>query len=72
MLERTLLEYERAWLDTDIPALAGLTPRAAVAAGGEARRELCALLDDMAWVRRYNRGGMDPGRIRAELGLTCG
>lgn len=71
-LGEALLEYERLWLDTDTPALGGLTPRAAVAAGGGARRELAALLDDLAWVRRYNPGGMNPGRVRVELGLADG
>ena len=39
------------------------------------RREVLALLDDMAWQRRQNgeragdSGGMDPDRIRALLGL---
>ena len=71
-LAEYLARYEDQWLDEQIPALDGRTPRQAAAAGGELRAQLDALLDDMAWMHRQSGAGMDPARLRALLGLRCG
>jgi hypothetical protein len=65
-------QTRRAWLDT--PDSLGVTPREAAAAGGEPRRELESMLDDMEWTdaRQRQQGQaptMDVARIRAELGI---
>ncbi len=69
-MEEFIRRAEVNWVDESIPALGGLTPRAA-AADRTARHELEALLDDMAWEQRRAGGGgqMDPSRIRALLGI---
>ena len=70
-MEEFIRRSEANWVDESIPALGGLTPRAA-AADRAARPELEALLDDMAWQRRRAGGGsglMDPSRVRALLGI---
>ena len=60
-------------MDESIPALGGRTPRQAI--GDPAgRREVEALLDDMAWMKRRagedgGAGLMDADRIRELLGL---
>jgi hypothetical protein len=63
----------QSWVDTTVDAL-GRTPREAAAAGGTARAELAALLDDMEWRSNYlqARGEsitMDVEWIRRELDL---
>lgn len=73
-MDEFIRTYEANWVDESVPALGGLTPRAA-AAHPTARRELEALLDDMTWQRRRSPapGGhaatMDPARIRALLSI---
>jgi len=60
-------DYERRWLDMEIPALAGLTPRQA--ADDPTRREdLVALLAEFDQFPP-GPGAMDNGRLRAMLGL---
>jgi hypothetical protein len=57
---------EREWLDEPIPALGGMTPRAA-ASDPKRRRELVALLRE--WDQVESRRGMNTARIRELLGL---
>jgi tetratricopeptide (TPR) repeat protein len=66
-LRQFSLDYEHRWLDEPIPALAGRTPRQA-AADPTRRGELTRLLDSFP-TDPGNPGLMDPGRLRAELGL---
>ncbi len=73
LLGQMMRDLERRWIDERIPALGGRTPRGAML-DPAGRREVLALLDDMAWSRRQAAGtarneGMDPDRIRALLGL---
>lgn len=73
LLDETVRRFERSWVDESIPALGGRTPRQAI--GDPAgRREVEALLDDMAWMKRRagedgGAGLMDADRIRELLGL---
>jgi len=69
-MEGMMREMEDAWVDEEIPALGGLTPRQA-ARDPAWRAELEALLDDMTWQRRRSgaHGSMDPDRLRALLAL---
>lgn len=61
--------YERQWIDTEIPALDGMTPRAALRTPA-ARRKLQLLLEDFDAMPRPSGGiGMDADRIRVLLGL---
>jgi hypothetical protein len=79
VLDRMLRDFERRWVDEQIPALGGRTPRDAVR-DPAGRREVLALLDDMEWETRRaashakdrggSGGGMDPGRLRELLGLA--
>jgi len=79
VLDRMLRDFERRWVDEQIPALGGRTPRDAVR-DPAGRREVLALLDDMEWETRRaatraedrggSSGGMDPDRLRALLGLA--
>ncbi len=71
-MDEYLRKYELAWVDDEIPALGGRTPRAAVAEGGAALAELEAMLDDMAWMHQQSEHGMDPSRIRQALGIDSG
>ncbi len=72
LLEQFMRRYERRWLDQQLPALGGRTPRQAVAEGGSALAELHALLDDIQWRGDATGGGMSAARIRRHLGLTSG
>ncbi len=66
-VQEWVLDYERSWLDTALPALGGITPRQA-ADDPTRRGDLLHLLDtfdDMAG----RPGTMQPDRIRAELDL---
>ena len=65
-LEQFVQQYEQAWLDDHIPALAGLTPREA-AADPTRRPDLIRLLD--SFPPPAGPGHMDPARLRAALGL---
>ena len=69
-VEEFMRRAEVNWVDESVPALGGLTPREAVG-DPNARAELEALLDDMAWNQRKPGGAglMDPSRIRALLGI---
>lgn len=72
-LDQMMRDLERNWVGERIPALGGRTPREALL-DPAGRREVLALLDDMAWSRRQAGGigrneGMDPDRIRTLLGL---
>jgi hypothetical protein len=74
-LARVMDEYmqrmESRWVDQSIPALGGLTPRAALG-DTEMRPALEALLDDMEWQQRHSSGGgMSATRIRALLGVPA-
>ena len=60
--------YESKWVDDEIPALDGLTPRQALAAGAVARKKLEALLDGMEQLESEN--SMSAKRVRTLLGLT--
>jgi hypothetical protein len=62
-----------SWVDTTVNSL-GMTPREAAKAGGDARVELQAILDDMQWYsdRSLERGEhptMDVAWIRKQLGI---
>ena len=61
--------HEERWLEQEIPALGGLTPRAAAA---ERRADLEALLDDFEWMQREHPQptDMDLDRVRRDLGLA--
>ncbi len=61
---------EKRWLDENIPALDGMTPRAA-AADPVMRPRLLALLDDFAWQERNSSlpAVMQAARLRAALNL---
>ncbi len=61
--------HEERWLEQGIPALGGLTPRAAAA---ERRADLEALLDDFEWMQREHPQptDMDLDRVRRDLGLA--
>jgi hypothetical protein len=61
--------HEERWVDLEIPALGGLTPRAAAA---ERRADLVALLDDFEWMQRDHPQStdMDLDRVRRDLGLA--
>jgi hypothetical protein len=65
-----MLDYEQRWLDHQLPALDGRTPRQAAAEGGSVLAELHALLDDIQWRADNSGGGMSAARIRRHLGLT--
>lgn len=72
-LDQMMRDLERHWIEERIPALGGRTPREALL-DPAGRREVLALLDDMAWSRRQagdhaRNEGMDPDRIRTLLGL---
>lgn len=60
---------EDRWLDAEIPALGGQTPREA--ARTSRRDDLTALLDDFEWQQRHAPSpvAMDVPRLREELGL---
>ncbi|MEA2023185.1 MAG: SEC-C metal-binding domain-containing protein [Actinomycetota bacterium] len=69
LLREQMREMEDHWLDENIPALSGLTPREA-AADPTRREDLIALLnsfDDMPVEAGLN--GFDADRLRRELGL---
>jgi len=73
-MEQMMRDYEQRWVSDSIPALGGMTPRQALE-DPEMRRELEAMLDDMAWdARRVEASGttgtMDPDRIRELLGIS--
>ena len=61
---------EERWLAQEIPALGGLTPRAA--AVGDRRADLVALLEDIEWTQRAHPqpADMDLDRVRRDLGLA--
>ena len=65
MFAEYIAKYERDWLDMDIPALGGLTPREA-AVDPIARNDLIALLNSFP---RGHPNTMDADRLRAALGL---
>ena len=70
LLEQVMIEYEQRWLDQQLPALGGGTPRQAAAEGGSTLAELHALLDDLQWQADNSGAGMSAARIRHHLGLT--
>jgi tetratricopeptide (TPR) repeat protein len=67
LLDRTVRDYERKWLDEPIPALAGHTPRQA-AADPTRRDDLIRLLESFP-THEGNPGVMNPDRLRAALDL---
>ena len=64
-LDQMTRQHEQAWLDEQIPALAGATPREA-AADPTRRPDLIRLLDSLG---PAGPGAMDADRLRGELGL---
>jgi hypothetical protein len=64
-LEQMTRQHEQVWLDEQIPALAGATPRQA-AADPTRRPDLIRLLDSF---EPAGLGAMNADRLRAELGL---
>ena len=70
LLEELGHKYEQAWLDDNIPALDGMTPRDAVA-DPVMRPRPEALLDDFAWQERNSSvpAVMQSAQLRAALGL---
>ncbi len=72
--DHMLRTTRKSWVDT--PNSLGMTPREAANAGGDVRRELAALLDDMQWcndrsLERGERPTMDVAWIRKELGIPA-
>jgi hypothetical protein len=68
VLEQFIAEQERRWLDEEIPALGGQTPREA-AADPIGRERLEQLLDSFPGPTPDNPGTFDPERLRRDLGL---
>jgi hypothetical protein len=68
VLEQFILEQEQRWLDEEIPALGGSTPREA-AADPIGREQLVQLLDSFPGATPDNPGTFDPDRLRRALGL---
>lgn len=64
VMAQFIRDYERNWLDQELPALAGRTPRQA-AADPTRRGDLARLLDGFP----DDPALMSPDRLRAELGL---
>ncbi|MEO7942558.1 MAG: SEC-C domain-containing protein, partial [Marmoricola sp.] len=64
-LEQFTRTHDQTWLDEPIPALSGVTPRAA-ASDPTRRPDLIRLLDSFGPAAP---GTMDPDRLRAQLGL---
>jgi hypothetical protein len=62
--------FEDRWLDEEIPALGGETPREA--AVSSRRDDLVALLDDYEWEQRHapTPFDIDIARLRRELGIS--
>jgi hypothetical protein len=69
-MERTRREHWERWLDLDVPALDGKTPRAA-ARDPRLRERLEALLLEFEWrnARPGNEMAPDVGALRRELGI---
>ncbi len=68
-LAKTMLVYEKKWLDESIPALAGRTPRQA-AADPTRREDLIRLLNTFPpATNSEGMASMDPARLRAALNL---
>jgi hypothetical protein len=65
-LEAFIAEHEQKWVDTQIPALGGLTPRQALD-DPRGKRDLLALLDDFG--DDEQPGTMSTRRLRGLLGL---
>ena len=65
-LEQFTIGYEQRWLDDEVPALGGLTPRQA-AADPIGRRDLERLLSQMP--DDAQPGEMSAARLRAALGI---
>jgi hypothetical protein len=65
-------EHYRRWLDEPIPALGGLTPRAAAAKGGAAGEKLRVLLAEIEHAEGRAPEGQrfDVGVLRRELGIA--
>jgi len=61
-------KMEDRWLDENIPALSGLTPREA-AADPTRREDLVALLNSFDDVPDAHLGTFDTDRLRRKLGL---
>jgi hypothetical protein len=67
-MEQFTAQYENAWLDDPIPALAGYTPRQC-ADDPTRRPDLIALLDSFP-EDDGRPGTMSPARLRSVLGLS--
>ncbi len=66
-------EFHTRWLDLDIPALGGLTPREAARRGGAATKKLELLLAEFenAEARRPVEERFDVSKLRQALGLAA-
>ena len=62
-------EYMRGWMDLSVPALGGLTPRAAAAGSAASRKALETLLKEFEYheARQPAKERLDIGRLRREL-----
>lgn len=74
-MDHLLRATRQSWVDETIDVL-GMSPRQAADAGGTARAELEAVLDDMQWTNdRYRDQGKPPTMgvawIRSELGIPA-
>jgi hypothetical protein len=69
VLAEVTADYERRWLDMEIPALAGLTPRQA-AVDPTRREDLIRLLASFDHLPG-GPGAMDPNRLRVALDLVA-
>ncbi len=65
-LEAFIVKHEQEWVDTEIPALGGLTPRQSLQ-DPRGKRDLLALLDDFG--DDEQPGAMSSRRLRGLLGL---
>jgi hypothetical protein len=68
-IDQMMRDHELRWVDEEIPALGGRTPREAVG-DPVGREEVEQLLASMPDVEAMGGFGMDPARIRALLGLV--
>lgn len=68
LLDERLREMEAEWVDTEVPALGGLTPRQALD-DPTRRDDVLALLRDLDAARSPDARGFDADRIRALLGI---
>ena len=72
-MRRIQEEFHTRWLDVEVPALGGLTPREAARRGGAARRKIDLLLAEFenAEARRPAEERFDVAKLHQALGLAA-